>query len=147
MSKFSKAKGHNSCKNLQNSFKSYQVIYSSSSISWPIFKSLAQILFKILSWQDFMLIFQRGITPEREITQTTKKYVSAVFPWGIHTWNFKTLACMIHKIWHASDFILIFSKGHNSRKGDNSDKKKMCVSYFSMRKPYMKFQNPGAHGS
>ena len=25
--------------------------------------------------------------------------------------------------WHASDFILIFSKGHNSSKGDNLEKK------------------------
>ena len=56
------------------------------------------------------------------------------------------LACTVHKIWHASDFILIFSKGHNSRKGENSDKKK-CVSYFSMRNPYMKFQNPSMPGS
>ena len=48
------------------------------------------------------------------------------------------------KIWHASDCILIFSKGHNSRKGDNWDKKKKktCVSYFSMRNPYMKFSKP-----
>ena len=58
----------------------------------------------------------------------------------------KTLACTVHKIWHASDFILIFSKGHNSRKGDNSDKKKTCVSYFSKRNPNMKFQNPSMHG-
>ena len=35
------------------------------------------------------------------------------------------MAC---KIWHASDFILIFSKGNNSRKGDNSNKKKKRVS-------------------
>ena len=41
--------------------------------------------------------------------------------------NFKTLACTIHKIWHASDFVWIFSKGHDSRKGDNSDKKKKNV--------------------
>ena len=33
-----------------------------------------------------------------------------------------------------------FSKGHNSRKGDNSDKKKRCINYFSMRNPYMKFK-------
>ena len=46
------------------------------------------------------------------------------------------------------DFIMIFSKGHNSRKRDNSDKKKqMCVIYFSMRNPHMKFQNPSMHGS
>ena len=54
---------------------------------------------------------------------------------------------MVYKIWHASDFTLIFSTGHNSRKGDNSDKKKMCISYFSMRNPYMKLQNPSMHGS
>ena len=34
------------------------------------------------------------------------------------------IACTVRKIWHASDFIRIFSKGHTSRKGDNSDKKK-----------------------
>ena len=39
----------------------------------------------------------------------------------------KTLACTAHKIWYTSDFILIFAKGHNTRKGDNSDKKnKTC---------------------
>ena len=37
--------------------------------------------------------FQRGITPERETTRSNKKKrVSAIFPWGIHIWNFK---------WHA----------------------------------------------
>ena len=39
--------------------------------------------------------FQRGITPEREITWTRKKHVSAIFPWGIHIWYFKTLACTV----------------------------------------------------
>ena len=39
--------------------------------------------------------FQRGITPEREITRTRKKRVSTIFPWGIHIWNFKTLACTV----------------------------------------------------
>ena len=62
-------------------------------------------------------------------------------------WNFKTLACTVHKIWHASDFVQIFSNGHNSRKGDNSDKKKTCVKYFSRRNPFMKFQNPSMHDS
>ena len=36
----------------------------------------------------------------------------------------------VHKIWHASDFIIIFLKGHNSRKGDNSDKKKKRVQIY-----------------
>ena len=31
-----------------------------------------------------------------------KNYRSASFPWGIYIWNFKTLACTVHKIWHAS---------------------------------------------
>ena len=26
--------------------------------------------------------------------------MSAIFLWGIHIWNFKTLACTVHKIWH-----------------------------------------------
>ena len=42
--------------------------------------------------------------------------------------KFQTLACTVRKIWHASDFIRIFSKGHYSRKGDNSDKKKKRAS-------------------
>ena len=62
-----------------------QVIYSSSFISWPSFKPLAQIHFEISCWQDFISdFFQRGITPEREITWTRKKYRSAIFQWGIH---------------------------------------------------------------
>ena len=122
-----------------------QVIYSSSPISWPSFKSLAQILFKISCWQDFILIFSKGHNSRREITRTRKKkYGSAIYPWGIHIWNFKTLACTVHKIWLC---IQIFSKGHNSRKGDNLDKKKMCCKYFSMRNPYMKFENSSMHGS
>ena len=36
---------------------------------------------QILFW-----FFQRGITPEREIS---------FFPWGIHIWNSKTLACTV----------------------------------------------------
>ena len=40
-----------------------------------------------------------------------------------------------------------YSKGHNCRKGDNSDMKKKMCKYFSMRNPYMKFQNPSMHGS
>ena len=39
--------------------------------------------------------FQRGVNPEREITRIRKKRVSHIFPWGIHIWNFKTLACTV----------------------------------------------------
>ena len=53
----------------------------------------------------------------------------------------------MHGSQDASDFILIFSKGHNSRKGDNLDKEKWCVIYFTLRNPYINFQNPSMHGS
>ena len=39
------------------------------------------------------------------------------------------------------------SKGHNSGKGHNPDGGKKCVSYFFLRNPYMKFQNPSMHSS
>ena len=57
--------------------------------------------------------------------------------------NFKTLACTVRKIWHASDVILIFSKGHNSRKGDNSDKKKnnVCQLFFHEESIYSSLHN------
>ena len=44
------------------------------------------------------------------------------------------------------DFILIFSKGHNSRKGDNSDKKKIWVSYSAgeEKSPYFLFHGETA---
>ena len=71
-----------------------QVIYSSSHISWPNFNPLAQILFEISCWQDFILIFSKGVTPERVITWTRKIYGSAFFPWE-SIWNFKTLACTV----------------------------------------------------
>ena len=56
--------------------------------------------------------------------------------------KFQNLACSVHKIWHASDFILILSKEHNSRKGDNSVKKKkkkkknVCQLFFQEESIY-----------
>ena len=49
LAKFSK--GHNSGKNKMIFFKFNQVIYSSSPISWPSFKPLAQTVSKISWWQ------------------------------------------------------------------------------------------------
>ena len=127
MSKFSK--GQNSGK-MRWFFKNFdQVIYSSSP-SWPCFKPLAQTLFETPCWQDFILIFSKGHNSRKGDNSDKKKTYVSYFPWGIHTWNFKTITSMIHKIWHASDFILIFLKGHNSRKGDNSDKKKNVSAIF-----------------
>ena len=38
------------------------------------------------------------------------------------------------------DFQILFSKGNNSEKKHNSDKKKIQVNYFFMRNTHMKFQ-------
>ena len=54
--------------------------------------------------------------------------------------NFKVLASIVFEIIYRQDSIHIFSKDHNSGKGQNPDKKKkICVTYFFMRNPYMKF--------
>ena len=60
--------------------------------------------------------------------------------------GFKALASIAFEIFCLQDFIYIFSKGHNSGKGHNPDGK-IRVSYFFMKNPYMKFQNPSMHGS
>ena len=66
------------------------------------FKTLACTRFIRYGMHQISFWFcQRGITPEREITQSRKKRV-VIFPWGTHIWNFKTLACRVHKIWHAN---------------------------------------------
>ena len=122
-----------------------QVIYSSSPISWPSFKSLAQILFEISCWQDFILIFSNGHNSRKvDNSDKKKKYGGAIFPLEIHLWNFKTLACTVHKIWHASFWF--FQRVITPEREITLTTKKMCVSYFSMRNPYMKFQNPSMHG-
>ena len=43
--------------------------------------------------------------------------------------------------------MLFYLMGNNSKMGDNLDKKKIRVTYFFMRNPYMKFQKICIHGS
>ena len=43
--------------------------------------------------------------------------------------------------------MLLYYKGNNSKMGDNSDEKKIRVTYFFMRNPYMKFQNISIYGT
>ena len=62
--------------------------------------------------------------------------------------NMKALAQILFEISCTQDFQILFSKGHNSEKGHNSDmKKKIWVNYFFMRNSHMKFQNPTIHRS
>ena len=68
---------------------------------------------------------------EKEITRTRKKMCVSYFSMRNPYMKLKTLACTVRKIWNASDFIPIFSKVHNSRKGDNLHKKKyVCQLFF-----------------
>ena len=126
-------------------FKFNQVIYSTSAISWPSFKPLAKILFEISCWQEFILIFSKGHNSRKGDNSDKKKIRVSYFSMRNHIWNFKTLACTVHKIWHASEFILIFQRGITPEREITRTRKKMCVKYFSLRNPYMKFQNPSMH--
>ena len=47
--------------------------------------------------------------------------------------NMKALAQILFEISCTQDFQILFSKGHNSEKGHNSDRKKIRVNYFFMR--------------
>ena len=93
------AKGHNSGKVWRNLFKSESVIYSSSPIN-------CQTAFQAPNWNTFWdilltrfhLIFSKGHNSRKGDNSNKKKYRSAIFPWRIHKWNFKTLACTVYKI-------------------------------------------------
>ena len=53
---------------------------------------------------------------------------------------------MVCKIWQALDFIQIFQRGITPEMEITQTRNKTCINYFSMRNPYMKFQNPSMHG-
>ena len=61
--------------------------------------------------------------------------------------NMKALAEILFEISCTQDFQILFSKGHNSEKGHNSDMEKIWVNYFFMRNLYIKFQIPSMHRS
>ena len=61
--------------------------------------------------------------------------------------NMKALAqILLRYLAHTQDFQDFFSKGDNSERGHNSEKKKKIrVIFFFMRNPYMKFQDTSIH--
>ena len=62
--------------------------------------------------------------------------------------NMKALPQILFEISCTQDFQILFSKGHNSEKGHNSDmKKKYGSTIFFMRNICMKFQIPSIHCS
>ena len=129
------------------SSKFNQVLYSASPISWPSLKLLTQIhSFRDLADKFKMSKFSKGHNSGK-ISRIHSKVNQITFSSSSISWpSFKPLAQIFFEISCWQDFILIFSKGHNSRKGDNSDKKKKKYG-SAVRNPYMKFQNPSMHGS
>ena len=61
--------------------------------------------------------------------------------------NIKALAQILFEILCTQDFQILFSKGHNSEKGHNSDMEKIRVNYFFIRILYTKIQNPSMQRS
>ena len=61
--------------------------------------------------------------------------------------NIKALAQILFEISCTQDFQLLFSKGHNSEKGNNPNMKKIWVNYFFIRNLYTKIQNPSMQHS
>ena len=61
--------------------------------------------------------------------------------------NMKALASILFEISCTQEFQILFSKGHNSKKGSNSDMKKIRFNYFFMRNVHIKFPNRSLHGS
>ena len=143
------SKGHNSRKRRWLFKKFNQVIYLSSPISWPSFKPLALTVFEIFYWQVKTPKFSKGHNTGKIRWFLKKKINQVIYTSSPINWpSFKSLAQILFEISCWQDFIPIFSKRHNSKKGDKTDKeKKILVSYFSVRNPCMKFQNPCMHGS
>ena len=96
-------KGHNSRSTFQ---KFIQKLIRSSTHQYQSvqdFKALASIAFEIFCWQDFIHIFSKSHNSKKgHNPDGKKKYVSAIFSWTNHIWNFKTLACMVQKLCYAS---------------------------------------------
>ena len=59
--------------------------------------------------------------------------------------NMKALAQILFEISCTQHFQDFFSKGDNSERGHNSEKKIIGVIFFFMRNPYMKFQDTSIH--
>ena len=113
-------------------------MYLQSPISWSSFKPLAiydKTFWRYLADKVPFWVFQRCIIPDKEVTDKTK-YGSAIFHLEIYMWIFKIVACTVHKLWYASDFIQILFKGALLQK-ERELGQENCVKYFPMRNPYI----------
>ena len=121
MSKITKC--HNSAVFFKIYSKINKVVYSSLPVHSLSFKALASIVFEIFCWQDCIHIFSQ----ETGIILPRKKYVSAIFSWGIHIRNFKTVACTCLKLCYASKSV---TTRRTNRWMDEHPRSNICPSNF-----------------
>ena len=114
--------------------------HNSGKIRWFFFKSNQVIFSRYLADKISFWFFQKGITPEREITWTTKKLREAIYDISK-----PQHARFIRHGMHQISF-WFFQRGITPEREITRTEKKPSVSYFSLRDPYMKFQNPSIHG-
>ena len=125
-----------------------QVIYSSLQIHSTSFKALALTVFEIFCWQGKNALNNKGPPLKKYFSKFYSKVNQVIYSsLPVYSSSFKALASIVFEIFCWQDCIHIFSKDHNSGKGHNPVKKKICVSYFFMRNPYKKFQNSSMYGS
>ena len=124
-----------------------QVIYSSSHISWPSFKPLAKIVLRNIADKFKMPKVSKGHNSGKR-RWILKKFIQVIYSSSPISWpSFKPLPQILFEISCWQDFMLIFHIGITSEREITRTREKIRVSYFSMRNPYMKFQNPSIHGS
>ena len=121
MAQWQSTKGHNSwifCFRIYS--KVNQVIFSSLPIYSLSYEALAPTVFEIFCWQGKMPKFTKGHSSCPETIGPFNFLLTYFFSWGIHIWNFKTLAYMVFNLWFEQESNNIkwpeISKGHNLNK-------------------------------
>ena len=91
--------------------------------------------------------FSKGHNSGKNFRIFSKGYQVIYSSSPISILNFNIIAQIVFEISAYKISLQLFSKGHNSRKGNNRDKKKIQDNYFFMRNPYLKFPKPCMNGS
>ena len=131
--------------------KSYWVIYTHSQsvyqLSGPSSNNILDILLSRFQCKNCQKL-RRAITLSKfyEICSIVNQVIYTSSSISIPNTVIKALAQIIFEKSCYQDFNLIFEKGSNSGT-KNLPMKKIWISYFSIRNPYMRFQDPSMHGS
>ena len=96
------------------------------------------IVVKLITFQNSIILLNFG-----KKFSKVNQVIYSLAPISIP--NMKALAQILFEISCTQDFQDFFSKGDNSERGHNSEKKKIRVIFFFTRNPYMKFQDTSIH--